>query len=71
MTKQSHTPTVCVRVPRTERYSFRNWSIAFQCPSCGAQQRRSLNFLGQRKLVCSGLKFDARAVLAEIESNKE
>jgi len=51
----NHPPAVCVRMMGLElQYSFKTWSDRFKCPVCGASQRRSLNFLGSRKLVCDG-----------------
>jgi hypothetical protein len=43
------------------QYSYRNWSDAFQCPICEQKRRYSLNFLGQRKVICDGVKIAAVA----------
>lgn len=47
----------CDPIPHSELYSFRNWSKAFKCHECGRVCRVSLNFLGQRVLLCDGKKF--------------
>lgn len=45
------------------RYSTKNWSAKFRCPSCGREVWQSLNFLGSRTLVCDGARtrLEARA----------
>ena len=53
----AHEAATCARVRATERYSNKNWSAEFCCPVCGARQRRSLNYLGRRSLVCEGGKW--------------
>lgn len=61
MTTTKHTPTETARVKGLSlRYSFRNWSDEFKCPTCGQSRRYSLNFLGQRKLICDGQKIAAK-----------
>lgn len=55
----AHAPAVMVRDPRrlTNRYSNKNWSGLFQCPTCGRRVRQNLNFLGSRnELVCDGVR---------------
>jgi len=54
----AHAPAVAKRLGGTHlRYSFRNWSDTFQCPTCGAQRRFALNRVGaRREIVCTGLK---------------
>lgn len=47
---------VCSRVG-FGHYHFRNWSWDFECPTCGRKGRFSLNFLGQRTVMCDGRKF--------------
>ena len=39
---------------KTLHYSNRNWSELFTCPVCGTAKRQNTNFLGQRRMVCSG-----------------
>lgn len=52
----SHTETRCTQVPHTEQYHNKSWSAAFACPVCGKTQRRNLNFLGGKWLLCNGEK---------------
>lgn len=50
-----HDPTQCKRkMGLALRYSFKNWSDEFVCPTCGGSRRQSLNFLGSRAVVCDG-----------------
>lgn len=58
----AHTATPCKRVPFSEQYSNKNHSAAFKCDCCGVIQRRNLNFLGRKTLVCNGMKFAAEVV---------
>ena len=53
---QMHSPITCKRAMGVElRYSYKNWSDLFRCPSCGASKRQSLNYLGGRyTLACDG-----------------
>jgi hypothetical protein len=60
MTNIQHTPTQAKRLMGAHlQYSYRNWSDAFQCPTCEQKRRYSLNFLGQRKVICDGVKIAA------------
>ena len=62
MTNISHEPAIAKRLMGAHlRYSYRNWSDAFQCPTCEQKRRYSLNFLGQRKVICDGVKIAAVA----------
>lgn len=42
--------------PITQRYSNKNWSQKFTCPTCGARVWKNANFLGRRVLLCAGTK---------------
>jgi hypothetical protein len=60
MNNISHEPAIAKRMMGLHlKYSFRNWSDAFQCPACEQTRRYSLNFLGQRKVICTGVKIAA------------
>ena len=39
-----------------QRYSGKSYSDAFECQTCGHTERRNLNFLGRRLLICDGVK---------------
>ena len=39
-----------------QRYSGKSYSDAFECQTCGHSERRNLNFLGGRLLICDGVK---------------
>lgn len=52
-----HALVVCVRTKAWMRYSFRNWAACFGCPECGRFGWFSLNYLGQRKVICDGQRF--------------
>ena len=54
MTK--HSPTQCIKDLGTQRYSAKNWSVEFVCPTCAKRQRANTNFLGSRKMVCTGVR---------------
>jgi len=54
--RQPHEPTIC-NVTGYGHYHYKNWSHDFRCPSCGRVGRFSLNFLGQRHVMCDGTKF--------------
>lgn len=58
--RESHPATLMIRIPRTEHYSNKNWSVAFSCPWCANQIRKNTNFLGRRKMFCLGDKTEAR-----------
>lgn len=44
------------QVPFSTHYSAKNYSVAFRCPVCQRTQRQSLNFLGNKVMVCDGEK---------------
>lgn len=50
-------------------YHYKNWSSDFTCPACGKVTRHSLNFLGQRKVLCDGTrthKLGPHSALADV-----
>ena len=48
----THSVVAVQKIPLSHHYSNKNHSIAFKCPCCGKEQRRSLNFLGANVLLC-------------------
>jgi hypothetical protein len=58
----THAPRVCNKNAGSAQYAFRNWSHAYECPTCFRTGRFNKNFLGQRKVVCDGLKFTKESV---------
>jgi hypothetical protein len=54
--RSAHELVLCERTGHGY-YSYRNWSSTFRCPLCGRSGRFSLNFLGQRNVMCGGNKF--------------
>jgi hypothetical protein len=59
MTTDLHPLLICVEIPSSSRYSYRNWSLAFRCPDvqCGRVGRFNLNYLGRRRVACDGTRF--------------
>ena len=51
-----HDSADCVRVG-PQHYHYRSWSDRFECLICHRAARFNLNFLGQRRVVCDGVKF--------------
>ena len=49
-----HLEVEAIKDVSTHRYSFRNHSYAFRCPVCGRERRYNTNFLGRRRVMCSG-----------------
>jgi hypothetical protein len=52
----THAPVPCFQDGHGQ-YAFRNWTFAFRCPACDRTGRFNLNYLGQRNVVCNGVKF--------------
>jgi hypothetical protein len=52
-----HSPAIANRTEAYARYHYKNWSMEYGCPECGRRGWFSKNFLGQRKVVCDGVKF--------------
>lgn len=51
-----HEPVICKKTGHGH-YHYKNWSYDFTCPACSRIGRFSLNFLGQRNVICDGAKF--------------
>ncbi len=51
-----HVRAQAEQVPFSTHYSAKNYSVAFRCPACQKTQRQSLNFLGNKVMVCDGEK---------------
>ena len=56
MAKEAHAPTICIRNIAMTQYVGRGWRSKFECPTCHQSAWQHLNFLGQRDLVCNGVK---------------
>lgn len=55
MSATMHTPAECVRLRGPHlQYHGRNWSDAFECPTCKRRKRLNLNFLGSKAVTCDG-----------------
>jgi hypothetical protein len=54
----AHQPTEMVR--GESRYDYKSWGAAFKCPVCGQGCWKNTNFLGGKRLVCTGLKIELR-----------
>lgn len=53
----AHTPAAMKQLCGIhQRYSGKSYSDAFECQTCGHRERRNLNFLGGRLLICDGAK---------------
>ena len=52
-----HDKVAAVKVPGSAHYSYRNWSIKYECPVCAHQGRFNTNFLGRRVVMCIGHTF--------------
>lgn len=63
--------TECRKKLASQRYSNKNWSCAFECPTCGKIERRNTNFLGQRTLFCDGKKFSTVKTFADFRALNE
>jgi len=59
MSPADHPLLICVEVPGSGQYSYRNWSSAFRCPDvrCGRVGRFNTNYLGRRRVACDGRRF--------------
>jgi hypothetical protein len=52
-----HVPTICRRNVAMTQYVGRGYKSQFECLTCGKKTWQHLGFLGQRYLLCDGLKF--------------
>lgn len=50
----SHEPAVCKKTG--PGYFRKSWTWDFVCPECGRKVRANTNFLGQRVVMCDGIK---------------
>ena len=54
----THERTQCDEVRATTHYSGKSYSVQFECPFCQRKGRFNLSFLGRRRVVCNGIKFE-------------
>lgn len=54
---RQHEPAVCIRDVAGTQYVGNGWRSKFTCPACSRSSWQHLNFLGQRSLICDGVRF--------------
>ncbi len=53
-----HERAQAVEVRATTQYSGKSYSVQFECPTCQRKGRFNLSFLGLRRVICNGVKFE-------------
>lgn len=57
ITEQAHELAICVRDFKQTQYVGKGYKSKFQCPVCSRSTWQHIGFLGQRNVLCDGVKF--------------
>lgn len=57
MEPKEHEPIICPRDFRSTQYVGKGYKSKFTCPSCSRSTWQHIGFLGQRNVICNGVRF--------------